>query len=639
MEVWRKTCHLYTLLLLTLWVGKVYAQDTSKVDTAQIDLWYQEGAAVLQSDTKHAQSLVNKAWKESNALNYVLGIGDGYYFTGRLYEQKGEFEVAISYYEGAIKQYKQHPQAVHEADAYLRLGLLNGKRHRLFLAYQYYHQGYEIAQRYQRFEQQIALGIELAKFHLYVSRNYDSTVEHLNAIRDLHSLGRNRLLQAEWNLVSSQVYQRLMTYEVAYDYGLTAQSQFKSLEVKSGYLRSLLSLAMVQRGWRNAKEMGKLLAEAKDLLEGSGVDQVTKKHYAYLMADWHYLEGRLDEAYAQASQLNQEILPTDVDDYVRAVKSLLIRVEYARGHTQQADVLFSEYQLWRDRYFREQYNEQGAELNEQFMLEKLERQIEMQKLSLTNATYQKYGLIGGIILLLIILVVLYFHARQRDQYVYRMTKINQKISKQNEVLQEANNQNEYLLREIHHRVKNNLQIINSLLSLQSRKAQDPQVLDALNQSRSRLNAIALVHNKLYRQQNLERLDMQTYIEQLADHLLGIYHEEEKAISIVVKANKLQFPIDTAIPLGLMITELITNSLQYALEDQTDGAIWITIQSKEEGHFELVYSDNGEERFLATYEEDMHLSATLIQLLAQQLEGAVKNVRGPSVGYLIQFKAA
>jgi two-component sensor histidine kinase len=121
--------------------------------------------------------------------------------------------------------------------------------------------------------------------------------------------------------------------------------------------------------------------------------------------------------------------------------------------------------------------------------------------------------------------------------------------------------------------------------------------------------------------------------------LGIYHEEEKAISIVVKANKLQFPIDTAIPLGLMITELITNSLQYALEDQTDGAIWITIQSKEEGHFELVYSDNGEERFLATYEEDMHLSATLIQLLAQQLEGAVKNVRGPSVGYLIQFKAA
>src|SRR5690606_17847904 len=148
--------------------------------------------------------------------------------------------------------------------------------------------------------------------------------------------------------------------------------------------------------------------------------------------------------------------------------------------------------------------------SENYKLDKFERQIKEQDLLLSNTRYQRYGLITGIAVLLAILVILYFLFWEKDKLAHRVAFMNAEISVKNEILKQANKQNELLLREIHHRVKNILQIINSLLSLQSRKTSNPDVIAMMRESSSRIHSIALIHNKLYEQQRINRLDIQDY---------------------------------------------------------------------------------------------------------------------------------
>src|SRR5690606_3700110 len=215
-----------------------------------------------------------------------------------------------------------------------------------------------------------------------------------------------------------------------------------------------------------------------------------------------------------------------------------------------------------------------AELSDKFILA---RQEDVDRLKLSNTIYQRYGLIVSVVVLLAILVILYIHFREKDKLAHRVAIKNAEISVQNEILKQANRQNELLLREIHHRVKNNLQIINSLLSLQSRKSTNQEVITMMQESSSRINSIALIHNKLYQQQSINRLNIQDYIEQLGAHLLSIYNVGKKNVRFNVEANDVSLDIDTAIPVGLILTELMTNSLKYAFVGREAGEIHIHVK--------------------------------------------------------------
>lgn len=165
------------------------------------------------------------------------------------------------------------------------------------------------------------------------------------------------------------------------------------------------------------------------------------------------------------------------------------------------------------------------------------------------------------------------------------------LADKNELVERALRDRETLLREIHHRVKNNLQVVSSLLSIQGREIKDDKALEAVNESRNRVRSMALIHQFLYGEKHLNSIDMPEYVAQLCQHLFETYRVDHDAVDLQVDVCKIMLDVDTAIPVGLIINELITNSLKYAFPDGRPGVLNVSLH-EEAGKLELVVADNG-----------------------------------------------
>lgn len=161
-----------------------------------------------------------------------------------------------------------------------------------------------------------------------------------------------------------------------------------------------------------------------------------------------------------------------------------------------------------------------------------------------------------------------------------------------EALTESLKEKDVLLRELYHRTKNNMQVISSLLALKADLINDESAKNILNEMGARIRAIALIHQKLYQSKNLSRIDLKEYIKDLAKLLTDSYKTTSGKISLVLELESVNVLIDTAIPCGLIINELITNSLKYAFPGDREGKISIKLHQSKDGVIALEIADNG-----------------------------------------------
>jgi two-component sensor histidine kinase len=196
---------------------------------------------------------------------------------------------------------------------------------------------------------------------------------------------------------------------------------------------------------------------------------------------------------------------------------------------------------------------------------------------------------------------------------------------------------ETLLKEIHHRVKNNLQIVVSLLNLQSRYIEDEKSSQVIRECQNRIRAMALVHEKLYKSADIARINLDDYVRFLGNSLFGFYGMKGKGIRFYTIISEVTLDINTAIPIGLMLNELVSNSLKYAFPDGRTGEISITIH-REDHLLTIVYKDTGvgiPEDF--DWRNAKSLGLRLVISLVEQLQGTIELDRSAGTMFNIVVK--
>ncbi len=222
------------------------------------------------------------------------------------------------------------------------------------------------------------------------------------------------------------------------------------------------------------------------------------------------------------------------------------------------------------------------------------------------------------------------------QGIFRDISDRKRIEKQ---LKKSLKEKEILLRELYHRTKNNMQVISSLLNIQSAFIDDGRVSQIFRETQSRIRSISLVHDKLYQSEDLSMINLCDYIKDLADTLLKGYRLNSEQISLEFDADDILTSIDNAIPCGLLINEIITNSIKYAFGYNGTGNIRVVIRSTEDSNTELRISDNGiglPDGFDFNNTDTLGLKLVK-KLVENQLRGTVDVISGKGTEFIIKFK--
>ncbi|MDE5419103.1 tetratricopeptide repeat protein [Labilibaculum sp. DW002] len=223
--------------------------------------------------------------------------------------------------------------------------------------------------------------------------------------------------------------------------------------------------------------------------------------------------------------------------------------------------------------------------------------------------------IGFILVLLLVVIIFYYYRKTK--------KSNHQLSEQNGIITKQKEEKEMLIKEIHHRVKNNLQIISSLFNLQKRSTQHEEVKSALVDGLSRVKSVALIHELLYQNEDVINVNIKDFVTKLVSHIKASFGEHKNMQEKIDITDDVIFHIDTAVPVGLIITELITNSYKYAFDKEDICQLNITLSRNSDNNFCLLMSDNGSG---LPKDFDVKKSKTLglkmVRTLSAQLKGDI-----------------
>lgn len=214
--------------------------------------------------------------------------------------------------------------------------------------------------------------------------------------------------------------------------------------------------------------------------------------------------------------------------------------------------------------------------------------------------------------------------------------LERKVRERTIQIEQQRDEKEILLKEIHHRVKNNLQVINSLLSLQSNYTNDKSSIALFDEAKNRIRSMALIHEKMYQSGDLAHIDFQDYLERLTNDLIATY-SINCDILLDIKIDPVKFSIDTIIPLGLLINEIISNTLKYAFVNRTEGVIKIRLSKLDINKYVLILGDNGKGMPKEIFDsESSTLGIELIKVFTEQLDGEINLLDTEGTNFEIVF---
>jgi len=337
----------------------------------------------------------------------------------------------------------------------------------------------------------------------------------------------------------------------------------------------------------------------------------------------------------------------------------LYSIDSAAGRTAEAIDHLKIYSDMREAIYTEKQSRQIEQLKIQFETEKkdndirfLKQQEEIQQSQLIQTRLTKNIVIASIIVLALLMALLYSRYRIKQHHNRELEIKQQEINQKNTALENLIKdkdvliadkdvllkEKEWLIKEIHHRVKNNLQMAISLLNTQSKYLDNKEAIAAIGESRHRMQAMSLIHQKLYQGENTAFVNMQNYIRELVDYLTTSFNTDKK-IYFDLQVQNIELDIAQAIPIGLILNETITNAIKYAFHYAENGIISVIMKSHYDNHVLLEIRDNGTglptDFDIATSNS---MGMRLLKGLAKQIDGTLLIENDQGLKIRIEFEA-
>ncbi|MCI5055210.1 MAG: hypothetical protein MRY83_03825 [Flavobacteriales bacterium] len=374
--------------------------------------------------------------------------------------------------------------------------------------------------------------------------------------------------------------------EWAFKQSLTMNTNPKE---SSAYQNLIIMMCEVQLSKDNPSFIEDYISLINEYSGDGIIDAHNRKRGVKVLRDYYFATGDLNKAYELSIRHNE------LSDSVNSIKNKerILQVEAKFGAE------------------REKKENQLLQAKNQLLKQE----------NYTNKKIIRASVLGSLILLVIALTM---------HFLFRKNK------KLNKHLNASLAQNKMLIKEIHHRVKNNLQMVSTLLDLQTENTNDPAAINALQEGQNRVHSVALIHQKLYQDKDVNRVDFYDYTSYLSNHLSDIFFDPSKSIEVKIDIERnLMMDIDLAIPLSLILNELITNSFKYAFNKSDIGVISISLEKYNE-IYTFSYSDNGS-GFDPDKVSSNSLGMKLITILTEQLKGALSWNNVSSTNFSLKFK--
>ncbi len=357
--------------------------------------------------------------------------------------------------------------------------------------------------------------------------------------------------------------------------------------------------------------------KAKNLLSASNSYNLIAECYLELK-DYKMARKYIDSCKPLIAEI-EELSPT--------LSNMLVEAKYYKytGNLNKAAEFYDKYIHFKDSITKT--DNENKLINQQVsfelyqkegLLTEKEKIIQKNKLTAEHQKTQRSYLLLGIVVLVFVILLLVINTQMNKRRQAELFIKNKHIIQQKTAIENALKEKEFLIKEIHHRVKNNLQIISSMLNLQAETIDNTEAKEVLQESRLRINSMALIHQLLYSKNNMLNVSISDYLSTLLSQIESSYNSVSSNVVTDLKCDSINIDLDTAIPLGLIVNELVTNSYKHAFKKSEAGVINVLFTKDEANStYTLSVRDNGK-GFDPSKIKTHSLGMELIQMLAEQL---------------------
>ncbi len=613
----------------------------AQTDSAKTRLLSMLGWELRFADHKESEKLADEIIRIAAGTDNYLRLAEAYQIKGfaRVLDQKldetlEQYEIALGYAKKANSGY------VHAHLLSLIAGMYQDKGD-FDKAIKYYLEGLQVAQAYKSPEMIATLANNLAEAYSDAGRGIKITLPYYEmALKEETVMGNWQYVGMIYSNIAKEQMLAGNKAEAEKAANLSLENIHKKNDRAYVYGTVASDLGEVYSGLGNYHEAEKLLKEGFKILDSIGTKD-NKLIPLSALAKLYVKKNESSKAEDAAKQLLQLATVYKAKLFLRDANQVLYRVAKKNNRSAEALQFFEQYKNWNDSVFNENKEKSIANIESRLKLQQkdLEIKYETEKKAKENLALKQsnVGLQNRSVAILIITVILLVLGIVMVASNRTMGKKNAELEKQKRIIQKQSEEKDTLIREINHRVKNNLQIISSLLNLQANSLTDEKAMEALRDSHKRVKAISLIHQKLYGFEDIASIPLEEYINALFADLKMVYAANHVQMHCHTTPEGIRLDMESAVPVGLILNETITNALKYAFTDKATGKLLIDFKENEDNSYTLFIKDDGKglpQGF--DPEKSSSLGFRIIKELTRQLRGKFSYATDNGTVFSISF---